>query len=262
MHRLGIFFAVVSVLLLAMPLVAQDPTKVDPKHYKVVFENDQVRVVRITYGPHENSVMHKHPSGVAVFLTGQGGKFTFPDGQTEERTWKAGEAWWVEGETHLPENLSDEPMELILVEIKATKTWKRMSGTAVCDPPSQEHVLPVEGRLNHSYAVNQLKCTWTKPWVVRGVASTEGVATAVVEDHGSWSHTSGTFVDTMVNGDRGYYHYEFKTAIKDGRPNISAHKWELLGGTGKLKGAKGKGSCEATPQEDGKIIYECQGKYK
>ena len=34
--------------------------KVDPKHYKVEFENDRVRVYH-AYAPHERSVMHGHP---------------------------------------------------------------------------------------------------------------------------------------------------------------------------------------------------------
>jgi hypothetical protein len=51
------------------PLVrAQDAVKVDPKHYKVESENDQVRILRVPYGPHEKSVMHSHPALVAVFL--------------------------------------------------------------------------------------------------------------------------------------------------------------------------------------------------
>ncbi len=118
MRRIAVSFVVVSVLLLALPAMAQDPTEVDSKHYKVVFENDQVRVLRITYGPHEKSVMHEHPAGVAVFLTDNRVKMTFPDGKTEERSGKAGEAIWGKGETHLPENLGDEPMELMLVELK------------------------------------------------------------------------------------------------------------------------------------------------
>src|SRR5216684_4935069 len=46
-----------------------DPVKVDPKHYKVALENDQVRVLRVNYGPHEKSVMHEHPDSVAVFMS-------------------------------------------------------------------------------------------------------------------------------------------------------------------------------------------------
>ena len=61
---------VVSLLAAAAaPAMAQDPVKVDSKHYKVEFENDQVRVLRISYGPHEKSVMHEHPASVAIFLT-------------------------------------------------------------------------------------------------------------------------------------------------------------------------------------------------
>ena len=116
MRRLILLGAVVC--LASFTAKAQDPVKVDPKHYKVEFENNQVRVLRIIYGPHEKSVMHGHPAGVAVFLTDSHGKFTFPDGKSEVRDSKAGQARWTPGEIHLPENLSDKPEELILVELK------------------------------------------------------------------------------------------------------------------------------------------------
>ncbi len=99
--------------------MAQDPIKVDSNHYKVEFENDQVRVLRIRYGPHEKSVMHEHPMSVGVNLTDLCGKFTFPDGRTEEIKGKAGEARLYPAGQHLPENLSDRALELILVELKA-----------------------------------------------------------------------------------------------------------------------------------------------
>jgi quercetin dioxygenase-like cupin family protein len=98
--------------------VSADPVKVDAKHYKVEFENKNVRVLRAKYGPREKSVMHSHPACLAVFLTASRGKFTFPDGKTEERSWKAGETMSMQAETHLPENMTDSPLELILVEFK------------------------------------------------------------------------------------------------------------------------------------------------
>ncbi len=97
----------------------QDPVQVDPKHYKVEFENDRVRVLRINYGPREKSVMHGHPATVAVFLAEGSARFTFPDGRTEERTWSAGQSLFIPAENHLPENLGDKPIELVLVELKA-----------------------------------------------------------------------------------------------------------------------------------------------
>ncbi len=46
------FFAITAPIALA-----QDPVNVDAKHYKVMFENDQVRVLKIHYNPKEKSVM-------------------------------------------------------------------------------------------------------------------------------------------------------------------------------------------------------------
>jgi len=97
---------------------AQDAAKVDAKHYKVVFENDQVRVLRITYGPHEKGVMHSHPAGVVVFLNDTHGKFTMPDGKTQDVSIKAGTVQWSEPTTHQPENVGDKEFEVIQVELK------------------------------------------------------------------------------------------------------------------------------------------------
>ena len=100
------------------PAVAQDPTQVDAKHYTVAFENDQVRVLRITYGPHEKSVMHEHPNAVAVFLVEGHMKFTLPDGKTQDVNVKAGDSKWTPAGKHLPENQGDKPFEVVLVELK------------------------------------------------------------------------------------------------------------------------------------------------
>jgi quercetin dioxygenase-like cupin family protein len=110
-----------AVCLACLTAQAQDPVKVDAKHYKVVFENAEVRVLKITYGPKEKSVMHHHPAAVAVFHTDQNVKFHKPDGTSEVIQAKAGDAIWTAEGSHLPENLSDKPLELILVELKGRR---------------------------------------------------------------------------------------------------------------------------------------------
>ncbi len=107
-----------AVLALGLPLAAQDPVKVDPKHYKVEFENSDVRVLRITYGAGEKSVMHEHPNAVAVFLTDEQTRFTLPDGKTQDVRNKAGQTEWTAAGKHLPENTGSKRMELVLVELK------------------------------------------------------------------------------------------------------------------------------------------------
>jgi quercetin dioxygenase-like cupin family protein len=98
--------------------IADDPVKVHSKHYKVEFENDRVRVVRIKYKPGEKSVMHSHPESVAVFLTDAHAKFTYPDGKNEDIKPKAGSVMHMDAFTHLPENTSKESFEVIQVELK------------------------------------------------------------------------------------------------------------------------------------------------
>jgi quercetin dioxygenase-like cupin family protein len=100
------------------PVPGADPVQVDSKHYHVLFENEKIRVLRITYGPGERSVMHGHPASLALFVTDGHFRFTFPDGRSEEIQAKAGDALWMEGGDHLPENLSGKSFEATLVEVK------------------------------------------------------------------------------------------------------------------------------------------------
>jgi quercetin dioxygenase-like cupin family protein len=117
--RLEIALCSVALCLGLAPIVlAQDAVKVDPKHYTVVSENDQVRILKVHYGPHEKSVMHSHPNLVAVFLNDSKGQFTFPDGKKQDITGKAGDAQYEAAVTHLPENTGDNGMDLIVVELK------------------------------------------------------------------------------------------------------------------------------------------------
>jgi len=97
---------------------ADDPVQLDPRHYKVEFETDRVRVVRIKYGPREKSVMHSHPESVTVFLTDAHAKFTYPDGRTEDIQANAGSVQHMDAFSHLPESLSSKPFEVIQIELK------------------------------------------------------------------------------------------------------------------------------------------------
>jgi len=115
--QLALYGVALCVCLVPI-LSAQDAAKVDPKHYTVVTENDQVRILKVHYGPHEKSVMHSHPATVAVFLTDAKGQFSYPDGKTESLAGKAGDAQYGAATTHLPDNTGDDGMDVIVVELK------------------------------------------------------------------------------------------------------------------------------------------------
>ena len=112
----GIFF--VSATFISVATLAEDAVEADPQHYTVEFENDKVRIIRIKYGPGEKSVMHTHGPHVAITLTENATRMTLADGTSEETTTESGAANWGDATEHLPENLSDDPLEVILVELK------------------------------------------------------------------------------------------------------------------------------------------------
>ena len=99
--------------------LGQDPTKVEPKHYKLDFENDRVQVVSVHYGPHERSVMHDHPGGVVVSLTEAHLRFTEENGKVREVFSKSGEARWYPPFKHRVENLGDTSYEAVYIGLKA-----------------------------------------------------------------------------------------------------------------------------------------------
>jgi quercetin dioxygenase-like cupin family protein len=84
-----------------------DPLKVDPQHYKLEFDNEQTRVMRVRFGPKEKGKEHTHTfSNVVVYMNDQArGKF--------------GEARLDEGpRTHSEENPLDHPVERISIDLK------------------------------------------------------------------------------------------------------------------------------------------------
>ena len=106
-------------VLVALPIAAsaQDATKVDPHHYKVLIDNAAVRVLKVGYGAGEKSPMHSHPEAMLVPLSAAKVRFTMPDGKTEDRDLTSEVANYTPAFTHSPSNLGG-AFEALLVEIK------------------------------------------------------------------------------------------------------------------------------------------------
>lgn len=97
---------------------AQDPVQVDARHYKVVAENNEMRVLRIKYGPGEKSVMHFHPESAVIFLTDIKSEFKLSDGSTMKADAKAGDVSITPAGTHWPQ-IGNKAIEVIQVELKS-----------------------------------------------------------------------------------------------------------------------------------------------
>ena len=114
--------------LLAGDSFAQDPFVIAPNAYKIKFENDWVRVVRVHYGPFEKIGPHDHPQGQTIFIylndsgevrfqhvEGFSGHYPAIRPPTKAGAFRLAR---VQPENHEVENLSNIPSDFLQVELK------------------------------------------------------------------------------------------------------------------------------------------------
>ena len=127
MRRSFVFGMCIGAAVMAVALAAyseistsMDPVKVSPEYYKVLFENEQVRVLEYHLKAGEKEKAHSHSAGI-VYSFGEGKlRSTFPDGKSSEATAKAGEVHWRDPITHSLENIGSTELHALAVELKKT----------------------------------------------------------------------------------------------------------------------------------------------
>ena len=95
-----------------------DPVQASPDNYKVLMENDEVRVLDMTVKAGESDRMHSHHSETAYFAKGSKIKIHLPDGQAMEADVPDGHVMWHEEWTHRVENVGTSDLHAIIVEAK------------------------------------------------------------------------------------------------------------------------------------------------
>lgn len=112
----GLFLSV--GLLMAQTLSGQDPINASPDIYRVVLENDRVRVLDIRLKPGQRSPMHTHPDFLVHALSDSTVRFTKPDGTSQDVTMKAGDTAWNEAVAHAAENIGATEAHVLNIELK------------------------------------------------------------------------------------------------------------------------------------------------
>jgi beta-alanine degradation protein BauB len=108
-----------------MVSVPEDPTSTDPSLYKVVFENDRVRVLEYRDHPGDRTHPHGHPDSVMVTLS------SFRRRLHGDVDLPAGQVRWVGAQTHAGENIGASESHAIFVELKEPPP----AGAPAGDPP-------------------------------------------------------------------------------------------------------------------------------
>jgi quercetin dioxygenase-like cupin family protein len=94
-----------------------DPTVTDPDKYKVVFENERVRVLEYRDEPGATTSPHHHPDSVMITLGGFDRRLTV-GAQSRDVTLGPGEIRWLGAQTHSGENIGNTPTRVVFVELK------------------------------------------------------------------------------------------------------------------------------------------------
>ena len=100
---------------------ADDPVQTDGDKYKVLLENDRVRVLAYTDQPGEKTRQHLHPAFVVYALGPFKRRLSLTDGRVLTREFKSGDVLYSNGEAHIGENIGTTPTQIIMVEVKESK---------------------------------------------------------------------------------------------------------------------------------------------
>jgi len=145
----------------------------------------------------------------------------------------------------------------LAVAMASAQTKTSISGT--CSKPDLQQSVPTGDQPGHAFTLAQGKCT--SKGEVGGAMSKEGA----FSEHGDVTPTHmknwGVFVETYDSGDKIFYNYQGIGAMKDGAFRTGTNKYQISGGTGKMKGIKGSGTCKLTGTADGGTDYLCTGEY-
>ena len=88
--------------------------------YRLLMENEKVRVLEIRLKPGESAPMHHHPNGHVVYVMNNTKfRLTFPDGTSSEFDLEAGQTFWMEAGSHATGNIGPSDGHNLVVEVKA-----------------------------------------------------------------------------------------------------------------------------------------------
>jgi beta-alanine degradation protein BauB len=95
-----------------------DPCITNPDHYKVVFENDRVRVLEYRDKPGDRTTPHEHPDSVMYTRSSFRRRLYGADDQQRDVGMPEGLVGWLPAQQHSGHNIGDTDTVVIFVELK------------------------------------------------------------------------------------------------------------------------------------------------
>ena len=97
---------------------SRDPVATDGDKYKVVLENDRVRVLEYRDSPGERTSPHHHPDYVLCALSAFERRLVLSEGREAVREFRPGEVAFGKAQSHIGENVGSSETHVLIVELK------------------------------------------------------------------------------------------------------------------------------------------------
>jgi hypothetical protein len=143
--------------------------------------------------------------------------------------------------------------------LSMTAAQTKFTSSGKCGKADTEQSISIPDKEGHVFKLAQGKCV-TKG-EMGGASSKEGAYSEHQEAAGNLTKVWGVYVETFDGGDKVFYTYQGSVIAKNGEVQSGQNKWQISGGTGKMKGIKGTGACKHTPEAGGYLDYICSGEY-
>jgi len=96
----------------------RDALQAAPNVYKLLLDNERVRVFNLLFKPGDIAPMHSHPDHVVYFLDDGKLRLTAPGGKTQDLEVKAGQTVFLPAQDHEAENIGSTDARLVVMELK------------------------------------------------------------------------------------------------------------------------------------------------
>jgi hypothetical protein len=149
---------------------------------------------------------------------------------------------------------------LVVMAAPATPAQTKHDFSGSCSKPEVVQTIPAGDKEGHAFLLQQGKCE-TTTGEVGDAKSKQGTFSEHNEATGTRMKGWGVYVETYDSGDKVFYSYQTTATTKDGAFVSGGNKYQITGGTGKMKGIKGAGSCTLTGNASGGLDYSCTGEY-
>ena len=150
---------------------------------------------------------------------------------------------------------------VVIVAGTAHAQTMKFSGKCMAQKADPSYTAEVGDRTGHVLVLAKQKCTWDKTEIA-GLELKDNEDTVTSDITGNSSRDRGYAVGTASNGDKYFVRFDGTSTLKNNVPTNLKCTWSFTGGTGKLKGLTGKGTCAGTMNPDGTGAVDVEGEYQ